>query len=564
MAKQNKTKKPSENQRATITLPTQEKPVRTTALDRNSILYPIILLAILLVYGVLRSKFLEIPLERDEGSYGYIGQLLLDGKMPYIDFYEMKPPALMYSYAALVGIFGASTTGLHLGILFVCLITATLLYFTSKNIFHPAASLLAAAVYLQASLAWFASGFAAQAEHIMALFLVAGLFWVSIARNSNKAWHWILAGIFLANAIMTKQIAAAFLPGALALAWSGAHSPGKWVKDSLMSGIYLALGAALITGFWSLLIFISGSWNEMMFWLFEYPKSYSSVLKWSERERFFWSILKGFNIEHRVIWWISYAGLAALILVPKYRRFFPFVLLLLAGAVISVMPGYYFYGHYWLNFAPALALCAAAGLGILTNYIEQKRPGWTATLIAVATVSIVVIADITQHKLYYNATDFKQITRRCYSDNPFPETAMLSNFLKKLAKPGDQLLVMGSEPQLNFTTGMRSPTRHFFMGFLTKDHAKQATWIAEAKQECENGKPCFLVVTVHPYSWAYSNNSKTEMFDYGFEFANKYYKLIGVADMLPGGTKYVWGNDALNYPTPKDKYLLVYERKEGI
>lgn len=51
----------------------------------NGLVYGL-LAVVLLIYGFARVQLLEMPLERDEGSYAYIGQLLLDGKLPYKDF----------------------------------------------------------------------------------------------------------------------------------------------------------------------------------------------------------------------------------------------------------------------------------------------------------------------------------------------------------------------------------------------------------------------------------------------------------------------------------------------
>ena len=42
------------------------------------------------------------------------GKLALNGGKPYVDFFEMKPPVMFYSYAFLIGIFGYSATGVHL------------------------------------------------------------------------------------------------------------------------------------------------------------------------------------------------------------------------------------------------------------------------------------------------------------------------------------------------------------------------------------------------------------------------------------------------------------------
>ena len=82
----------------------------------------------------VRIKFLEIPFERDEGTYTYFGQLILDGQIPYIDFYEMKYPGIYYSYAGLIAVFGATVKGIHLAFVFLNLATLFFLFEIGKMV----------------------------------------------------------------------------------------------------------------------------------------------------------------------------------------------------------------------------------------------------------------------------------------------------------------------------------------------------------------------------------------------------------------------------------------------
>ncbi len=87
-----------------------------------------ILLALLLFLAVfIRVNFLNIPYERDEGGYSYYGKLLLEGKIPYKDFYEQKLPGIFYFYAFMVSIFGSTVKGMHMG--FIYLNVASILLF---------------------------------------------------------------------------------------------------------------------------------------------------------------------------------------------------------------------------------------------------------------------------------------------------------------------------------------------------------------------------------------------------------------------------------------------------
>jgi hypothetical protein len=55
--------------------------------------------AILVVTALLRIRLLGVPLERDEGEYAYVGQLILQREVPYLAARNMKLPGVYYAYA---------------------------------------------------------------------------------------------------------------------------------------------------------------------------------------------------------------------------------------------------------------------------------------------------------------------------------------------------------------------------------------------------------------------------------------------------------------------------------
>src|SRR5437764_234882 len=67
----------------------------------------------------IRIRLLPMPLERDEGEYGYAGQLLLRGIPPYQLAYSMKFPGTYIAYAGAMALFGQAPTGIPLGLLIV-------------------------------------------------------------------------------------------------------------------------------------------------------------------------------------------------------------------------------------------------------------------------------------------------------------------------------------------------------------------------------------------------------------------------------------------------------------
>jgi hypothetical protein len=60
------------------------------------------LLVLVLLFAALRLRLLEIPLERDEGDYAHIAQLLLQGVPPYAAAYDMRLPGIFAAYALIL------------------------------------------------------------------------------------------------------------------------------------------------------------------------------------------------------------------------------------------------------------------------------------------------------------------------------------------------------------------------------------------------------------------------------------------------------------------------------
>ena len=61
-----------------------------------------------LLVVLLALPVLNYPLGRDQGEFATIGQALLDGKVPYVEIWNPKPPAVFYTYASVIALFGNS------------------------------------------------------------------------------------------------------------------------------------------------------------------------------------------------------------------------------------------------------------------------------------------------------------------------------------------------------------------------------------------------------------------------------------------------------------------------
>jgi hypothetical protein len=70
------------------------------------------LIVVLIV--IAAAPTLVYPLGRDQGEFATIGRGILNGRIPYVDLWNPKPPAVFYVYAAAIALAGdGSTIGLR-------------------------------------------------------------------------------------------------------------------------------------------------------------------------------------------------------------------------------------------------------------------------------------------------------------------------------------------------------------------------------------------------------------------------------------------------------------------
>ena len=114
-------------------------------INRSQIL-PWIILGIILAFVIaVRVRLLDVPLERDEGEYAYMGQLMLQGVPPYTEAYNMKLPGTAMMYALFMALFGQTTSGIHAGLMAVNAASIVLVFLVGRKLMSTAGALSASA-----------------------------------------------------------------------------------------------------------------------------------------------------------------------------------------------------------------------------------------------------------------------------------------------------------------------------------------------------------------------------------------------------------------------------------
>jgi Dolichyl-phosphate-mannose-protein mannosyltransferase len=124
---------------------------------------------------VVRVRLREMPLERDEGEYAYVGQLMLHGVPPYREAYAMKLPGTYAAYALIMAVFGQSASGIHLGLALVNAASIILMFLLGRRLLGEASGVTAAVAFALLSLSPSVMGLAAHATHFVVLAALGGI-----------------------------------------------------------------------------------------------------------------------------------------------------------------------------------------------------------------------------------------------------------------------------------------------------------------------------------------------------------------------------------------------------
>lgn len=508
---------------------------------------------------LLRWQYLEIPLERDESVYYYLGKTALEGGRPYYDFYEMKPPGLFYSYALLVGIFGYSGLGPHLALLFVSLSNTLFTYLIARKLGGKSMAFIAAAAFVIFSLNPGASGLYLVAEHVVLLWGLPGI-WLALGYpDKPAATRMLLSGIFLSLSMLVKQTAAVF--GLAVVIYWGMIWLQHRRQFVLKPLLWWVLGGIIpLFGAW-VLIWATGTMEDAQFWLYDYPRKYATDTNENKIGLYFqisWKLTsmgyEGYFVLAALgllaLWW-SRLSLAVKVFISSWTLL----------SALTIVPGMRFYGHYYLLAFPAACIAGALFFYTISVRIFNKN---TMSMVMVALGLLWSAHHIAVNPNLYNNPPLRAISRTYSPGNPFAEHQILAAELEKVIQPNDTIAVFGSDPQYFIYLNKKSPIRHIYMPFLSKGAFPEAlVWQKETVQQLRDAHPKYVIFNAYPYAWMKRQNYQNPVIDEIWNYVNgpgyePYIFIEAESKSKPAVVKYKVQQGAV---TNDVNYIQVFRRK---
>ncbi len=542
----------------------EKKPSESTGLPSRWLALAVLALAVLVITGV-RARLFDFPLERDEGEYAYMGQLILKGVPPYQLASNMKMPGIYLAYAGIMAVFGQTPAGIHLGLLLVHLATLAVLFLVARNILDLYGAVIATTAYGMMILSPAYLGLAAHATHFVVLPVLLGT-WILIKKKAGTVGlpACFAAGFLFGVAFLMKQTGAIFgFWGGLYLIWTAVATRMAWRQIFARAALYSAgcVVPFLVVCLW---LKIAGVFPQFWFWTFTYIREYATAISFGGGVRNGYHAFEKIFHSASLVYLLAGIGLGCIL----FQRFQclelnkrVFLGSFFAFSVLAVCPDFYFRKHYFIVLAPAVALLAGVAESWISHGLAQgfHRPRLFHLIFLIGVLACMPSLYIDRSVLF--SLSPRDACRAVYGTNPFPEALDIAQYIEQNSSSDQRVFVLGDEPEIYFYSHRVSSNSQIYPS-QTMDPRPYAGKMQEKMiSEIKQNPPEFMVYCCLYTSLLQKPNSDPLLIDWAKSYVKKNMQLTGSIQFTgPTTTESAWGNDARITPVLSPYYILIFKR----
>jgi len=425
--------------------------------------------------ALLFGPYLTEPLERDEGAYAYIAQRLPAGELPYRDIYDHKPPAVYFIYALIFKLLGQSVLSIRTFTLFYSMLTTLSLFAVGYLMWGRMGGMLAALFYAFFSGGPYIQGTSANTETFMVLPMVLALLcFLRATRDGGRGTgaNLFMAGVFSGLAVMIKQVAAANFLVLAGLA-------------GLISLIPLFLGFTAFPLIFTLFFWFKGALPDMLNSVIFENLAYVGDKVW--RWNFFMTAV---GRDGLLLWGLSLLAILYIFLKDRKREN---ILLAVWGvfSVLAIIPGRSFYGHYFIQTIPGLALLSTY---LIVRSLESKV-NWKKAAAFLFTLFLLALPAL-KSRLDFNFLSPDEISLKKYAyffDTNFVLMREIAAHIRSKTSPNDYIYVWGAEPEVYFYTQRRSASKYIYYYPLMYNTEKAYNIYLKVVDDVRQKRPRYII-----------------------------------------------------------------------
>ncbi len=434
---------------------------------------------------VLAAPVLTYPLGRDQGEFAIIGSGILQGAVPYVDLWNPKPPAVFYTYAAAIQVFGHHAMALRALDLLLFPMVGAALYAIGRRLGGKAVGLWAVLFY---GVFYFTETFWTLTQNdgiavVPMALAVWCVFWALDAAHTGR--RLLLMGTCGALCALTLWFKYPYVLFVLALVVGYISvrqrfviaEAGAFAAGGLLIGLggmaYLAALGAL--GAWFESAWVTGGYTA---------QGYDWVTFRAEMVKYL-----GFRWQHWHLLWV-FAGLGAAQLVFVRRRKIPeagnrivtdgrgwrIIGLWLMGTAVAMLVQAKGYDYHWLPMLPPLALLAGSSVESISDTIQRQttQHGFkrlTQTITALVLMIWLAVNTWGGALPYLRGQQTQQSYYKSFVGGEFvaDESHAVAAYLREHTAPNDTLYIWGFRPEVYFLSSLRPASRFIFQFPLVAD-----------------------------------------------------------------------------------------------
>jgi hypothetical protein len=528
--------------------------VRSAPLETRWVSYGYLgaLLLAILFFACVRVRLSTMPLERDEGEFAYVGQLMLQGIPPYKIACNMKLPGTYAAYAAVISIFGETPSGIRIGLILANVAATFLIFLLGKYLYGSLAGTVAGVTYSFLSCRPAVLGLYAHATHFVVLAALAGILLLLHALDSERTALYFGSGLCFGLAFLMKQPGILFAVfGGLYWLWREWKQPFPWRNVAIRGGALFG-GVALPFALTCLILFRAGVFPNFWFWTWSYAREYGSIATISDVR----SVLRAFLpwvLRPFIIWEIIALGLAAPLWSRYARTHGGFVTSFCLFSCLAVCPGFYFRPHYYILLLPAAALCAGIAVSAARESLWQGKLSalviWLPVLYFAVAYGISVRAE---YKKFFHL-DPDSLARKMQIGEPFPEAILVGNFIKAHSSEQDMIGLFGSEPEICFYSSRHCASNYIYTFPLMEQQKFAQQMQNDMMRQIRDAQPRFMVYVDDVHSWGTKATLQENrgFLDLAWAYAHRNSELVYQV-AVAGDPEHLWGDHAYLYVFRRD------------
>ncbi len=429
---------------------------------------------------------------RDSGIFLYVAQLILDGKIPYRDAWDNKPPGIFYTDALGLFLGRGSIAGLWL-LEFVSLVAAVVLSVkTLDRAFGLGAAFFGSMTWLIGMMLLFSTqGPNLTEEYAIPLKFAAFWLFLEAEDKGYVGWRGLAVGATGAVTLLFRQnLIGVQLAVAVYMLFTRVYH--RHLRRLLTEWFWVLLGGAIVTAVVCAYFAANSALGDLYDVAFRYNFLYSSA----PIQQRLAAALAGFGVISgsgigilAAASWV--AGLVFLVTGRQLPRdgkrllalaviAFPIEFLLVSASIRE-------YAHYYEAWFPVIGVLAGFFAGSILGGGTGKAKGSFSLHGIIWQVALVL--GMAMMPVYSSITAALPIGR------PPSVIAQAAAYVRDHTRPGDYVLVWGADVSINFVSQRRSPTRFMHQYPLFTRGYETPEMIGEFLAEMKAHPPALIIDT---------------------------------------------------------------------